>query len=209
MASELADIILRADGHDFHCHLFVLACGSTYFERLLQDPTFYGKIKEAAGANEPYRLDMLGKTTGCVEAVLRILYFEATTKEILMEDSRSVIEIFHLAREWELVDVVQELRDFVRDDVHDSSTLSFLVHGLGYDEETRELREICEHRMRRLTEEEETRKQDARRDQVFVTDFASQARSADATARWPAIAQSGRRVDHWSSPASCPRNFGW
>lgn len=180
----LSDVILEVEGEEFRCHRVVLACSSEYFARM-----FEGGFKES----EAPRVSLTGKSSDVVGAVLRLLYFVNTVKEVLQEDPWRIREVFTLAQEWMLPDVSQETVEFVRNVLADENVLSALLATLEPDGFAEQLREACSFRLQKLRGHPPKH---SSTDMVFPGRiFTQPARRRESDSGW--------------EPVHCPRGLGW
>lgn len=194
-SGALCDVTLCADGAEFPCHRLALACHSDYFAGM-----FEGSFSEAQPRS---RVQLHGKSSDAVGAMLRVLYFEATLRDVLLEDPRRSLQMFDMANEWLMQDVIDGCIEFVQRDIDDISVLEFLCESVCHVEYTRKFRQQCEERLRNLREIEAARKQAA------ALGISGQDLAADPNDRRGRWAPDRGHPEHWTTPVQCPRGLGW
>mmetsp|Transcript_21983 Transcript_21983/g.46752 ORF Transcript_21983/g.46752 Transcript_21983/m.46752 type:complete len:283 (+) Transcript_21983:77-925(+) len=193
--AALADVTLCADGVEFPCHRLVLACSSEYFSAM-----FEGSFAESQVGSQ---IQLPGKSSESVQAVLRVLYCEASVHEVLADEPSRVLQVLELAHEWLLPDLAEGCIEFVKTKIHDIGTLEHICASMSFGENMRVLREICHERLRQLRNKEIAKT--AGRGLPLGADGAEEPSQRTPLSRWPAATGSGS--ERWSSPVSCPKGF--
>jgi len=218
-SATLADITLVADGVEFPCHRLVLAAGSEYWARRLEGAP-EGEPPDQKRRNEGERVHVAnahvplpGHTSAAIANILRIMYFDATARDILKQDPGQMLAVLKVAGEWLLHDVLEEARQFAQKDITDTGILMQIVDGLIFSDATKTMRETCFERLRGLREEaaakalaERSRGLQAAAYELPPAAFLGAGRGPHQDlVRWPM----GGNGEQWFNPVTCPKGLGW
>ena len=186
-----------ADGVEFPCHRLVLACHSEYFSRMFEGSFAEAKVRQC--------VQLPGKTSETVSALLRVMYFTTTVDEVLREDPAGCLHLLELSREWLLQDVLDRCVRFIKEEISDAATLQLLMASMPHGDDLRELRDLCQEKLRTMREAEAAKAWNLGRN--FPADASAGGRrpGSHGAGRWPV----GRGTQTWSSPIHCPRGLGW
>lgn len=197
----LSDVTLRcADGVEFPCHRVILCCGSQYFAELFEGGGQFSQVKI---------LDLKGADGDSVDSMLRILYFEATPHDVLVQEPRRANRLLVLASQWRMQDVYEDCLEFVRSELADIEALEFLASSTGFGPESMRLQEVVHDRLIRIRELESSKVTLNRgvRESSKVVTKSSAAERVLSPSRWPTSGKQAASSDMWSTGISCPRGM--
>lgn len=215
--TAMCDVILHADGMDFPCHRLALACSSEYFARMFEEweeeaphlpphqPLHQTSLSTSTTLSACRTVKLHGRTAQAVQAMLRIMYFEATALEVLHEEPRLALHVLELANAWYMQDVHDACIEFVKkmDSIDD---LEWIAASVTHHDSSTKLREMCHDRLRILREALATK---AAVSDLQALGLRKQAATReDRKHRWPATALR-KQEDKWTAPMRSPRAFGW
>eukprot|EP00928_Gymnodinium_smaydae_P067698 TRINITY_DN5070_c0_g1_i1.p1 TRINITY_DN5070_c0_g1~~TRINITY_DN5070_c0_g1_i1.p1 ORF type:complete len:338 (+),score=87.08 TRINITY_DN5070_c0_g1_i1:79-1092(+) len=137
LSPVFADMSLVVGSTEIPCHRLVLASSSERLRDMIRDCT---------------RVELRGRRPETVNSLLRVLYFAATPRDLLLADFRSAAELYGLAYEWGLSNVMADIRMSVENDAIDEGDLQYLLGLLTYAEASVDLTKACERRFARINE---------------------------------------------------------
>lgn len=199
-----------AEGVEFQCHRLVLAASSkTLADMLLDEECKNACIDGRSPRPIRRRLELPGRSSLAVRAVLRVLYFDATPHQVLSEEPMRTLQILELANEWSLQELSESCFIFAKNNIKDINTLEALISSIprSIEPAAEELRLIFQERLRAIHESAELRKVAA--EQV--------GGGGDSAAEALPLPVGGRRVvqcwpngssEHWSNAMQYPKVYG-
>jgi len=208
-SGAFSDMTLCAEGVEFQCHRLVLAASSKPLADVLLDDEHENACVEGRPRPVRRRLELPGRSSLAVRAVLRVLYFDATPHQVLSEEPMRTLQILELANEWSLQELVKSCLAFAKNNIKDINTLDALISSMPpvLEPTGEELRSVFQERLRALHESADLRK-------VAAEQAAGGAACAAEGLPLPA---GGRRVaqcwpngssEHWSVAMQYPKGFG-
>jgi len=207
-SGAFTDMTVCAEGVEFQCHRLVLAASSKPLADVLLDDEGENACVEGRPTRPVRRrLELPGRSSLAVRAVLRVLYFDATPHQVLSEEPMRTLQILELATEWSLQELEESCNTFAKNNIKDINTLDILISSIPRSLEPtgEELRLMLQERLRALHESAELRK--------VAVEKAGAARAAEALP----LPAGGRRVaqcwpngssEHWSVAMQYPKGFG-